>query len=222
VTAPTAATRRRDLLAVALAAGTGSLDATAFLALGQVFVSVVTGNLVLVGLGAGRGDWGALLRVAVALIAYGAAIGVGTLVAGTPERAQSPWPRRATWCLSIELALLAGWAAGWELAGAHPRGGTQVALLGVAAGAMGLQSAAVRRLDLPGFSSTYLTSTYIALITDLVRRRRARNLPQAAALASLVLGAAAGGVLVTYAPRVAPAPVLAVVTLVVVAGRRLR
>ncbi|HEY5990219.1 MAG TPA: DUF1275 family protein, partial [Streptosporangiaceae bacterium] len=45
----------RDTFVVLLTATTGAVDAASFLALGTVFSSVITGNLVLLGIAAGVG-----------------------------------------------------------------------------------------------------------------------------------------------------------------------
>jgi uncharacterized membrane protein YoaK (UPF0700 family) len=196
----------RTILTVTLVAGTGSLDAIAFLALGKVFVSVITGNLVLLGIGlGGRGEHQVALRVAVAIACYAVGATVGAAIAGRAENGQPVWPGRVTTALLVELVLLGGFAGGWELAAARPAGAAQVTLLGVAAAAMGLQSAAVNRLALPGFSSTYLTSTLIRAVTELVHGPRDHIGAKVAALTSVVVGALAGALLVTAAPRFAPA-----------------
>jgi uncharacterized membrane protein YoaK (UPF0700 family) len=46
----------RDLLVVLLAGTSGACDATAFLRVGEVFASVITGNLVLLGVSEVRAD----------------------------------------------------------------------------------------------------------------------------------------------------------------------
>jgi uncharacterized membrane protein YoaK (UPF0700 family) len=207
----------RTALTVALAAGTGSLDALAFLALGKVFVSVITGNLVLLGIGLGsQGEHQVALRVAVAMVSYAVGATAGAAITGRAQADQPVWPARVTAALLVELALLAGFAGGWELAAARPVGAAQLALLAVAAVAMGLQSAAVNRLALPGFSSTYLTSTLIRAVTELVLGPRHHVGAKIAALASVVVGALAGALLITTSPRFAPAIAIAALTAVLV------
>jgi uncharacterized membrane protein YoaK (UPF0700 family) len=214
----------RTVLTVALTAGSGSLDAVAFLALGKVFVSVITGNLVLFGIGLGQREHQLALRVAVAIVSYAVGATAGAVITGRAQAHQPVWPNRVTAALLVELALLAGFAGGWELAAARPVGGVQLALLAVAAAAMGLQSAAVHRLALPGFSSTYLTSTLIRAVTELVLGPRDHIGAKVAALASVVVGALAGAVLVTAAPRFAPAIAIAALAAVLlttaILGRR--
>ena len=64
----------------------------------------------------------------------------------TGQRPAGPedWPALVTAVLVIELALLAAFAACWELNGPHPAGASQYLLLVTATVAMGMQSAAVR------------------------------------------------------------------------------
>jgi uncharacterized membrane protein YoaK (UPF0700 family) len=208
----------RTVLTVALTAGSGSLDAIAFLSLGKVFVSVITGNLVLLGIGLGHADHDLALRVAVTLVSYGLGATAGVVVAGRAEDGQPVWPGRVTAALLLELALLCGFAAGWELNAARPTGAPQLALLAVAAVAMGLQSAAVNRLSLPGFSSTYLTSTLIRAITELVQGPRNHVGAKVAAMTSVVAGALAGALLVARAPRFAPVIAVGLLAAVLVAS----
>jgi uncharacterized membrane protein YoaK (UPF0700 family) len=181
------------------------MDALAFLALGKVFVSVITGNLVLLGIGLGQGEHGVALRVAMTVVGYAAGATAGAAITGRAEDDQPVWPSRVTAALLVELILLAGFAVGWELSAARPGGAALLVLLAVAAAAMGLQSAAVNRLALPGFSSTYLTSTLVRALTELVHGPRHHVPPKIVALVSVVVGALAGALLVTAAPRFAPA-----------------
>jgi uncharacterized membrane protein YoaK (UPF0700 family) len=206
----------RTILTVALTAGSGSLDALAFLSLGKVFVSVITGNLVLFGIGLGQSEHELALRVAVAIASYAVGATAGAAITGRAQADQPVWPARVTAALLVELALLAGFAGGWELAAARPAGAAQLTLLAVAAVAMGVQSAAVNRLALPGFSSTYLTSTLIRAVTELVLGPRHHVGAKIAALASVVVGALAGALLITTSPRFAPAIAIAALTAVLI------
>ncbi len=209
-------TERRDALVVALAVTTGGMDAIGFIALGGVFASVMTGNLVLAGVSIGRRNGSLAAHVGVALAGYMVGVVAGVVVAGRPDSGRDTWPRRVTAALAVELALIAGLTVGWELVDGHPAGGTQLALLALAALAMGIQSAAVRSLD-PGLSSTYLTGTLTGLVSAVAAGEglsgQRRNM---AVIAAVIVGAAAGGALVVEAPRAAPAVALAALGLVVV------
>ncbi len=212
--------RRRDLLLVTLALTTGATDATAFERLGHVFASVITGNLVLIGVSAVSGDGTATLLAGTALAAY--AFGV---VLGAPRRpgsgdAPAVWPRSATLVLAGEAVALIVFAIGWELAPAHPRTETQALLIAAAAVAMGMQSTAIRRLG--QMSTTYLTSTLTGLVESLARMRwpagQGRSL---GILLAALAGAAAGTELVASAREWLPALQLIPLGFVIASARRL-
>ncbi len=210
-------TQHRDALVVALAVATGGMDAIGFIAMGGVFASVMTGNLVLLGVSVGHRSGSLAEHVGVALGGFVIGVVAGVMVAGRPRSDRPIWPAQVTAALVVELSLIAGLTVGWELAGGHPAGGTQLVLLGVAATAMGIQSAAVRSLADPGLSSTYMTGTLTGLVSGVAAGEglaaQRRNL---AVIAALVLGAAAAGVLVVESPRAAPAVSLAALGAVIV------
>jgi uncharacterized membrane protein YoaK (UPF0700 family) len=205
-------------LALLLAVATGSLDALAYLALGNVFVSVLTGNLVLLGVGLATSAHTAVVHVLIAIGSYGLGVAIAATIAGEPRDRQPLWPRRVSLALLVELAGLAAFTAGWEASDAHPMASLELGLLALAAAAMGIQSAAVNRLRLPGFSTTYLTSTFIRAVTELVTGQRGYVLVKAAALGAAVLGAAGGALLLSIAPRLVPVIALAALSGVLAAA----
>jgi uncharacterized membrane protein YoaK (UPF0700 family) len=213
-------TARRDALVVALAVATGGMDAIGFIAMGGVFASVMTGNLVLLGVSVGHRNGSLADHVGVALAGYVIGVAAGVVVAGRPGSERPTWPARVTAALAVELALIVGTTVGWELVGGHPGGDTQLLLLGVAATAMGIQSSAVRSLADPGLSSTYMTGTMTGLVSAVAAGEglsgQGRNI---AVLVAVVLGAAVAGVLVVEAPRAAPAVALAALGVVILTAR---
>ncbi len=195
------AERHRDLLLIVLGLTTGATDATAFERLGHAFASVITGNLVLVGVSVGSGDGKLASFAGCALGGY--ALGV-VLAAPRGEQPQRVWPRSVTVALAFELVLLAGFTVGWELVGAHPGQAAALVLLGVAAIAMGVQSTAVRRLG--QMSTTYLTSTLTGLLEALRRREWGEgNGRSLGILVAAAAGAAGATVLILHARRWSPA-----------------
>lgn len=213
-----AAVRRRDTLVVVLTLTTGALDAVSFLRLGKVFSSVFTGNLVLLGVGAGQQAAALTLDAGLALAGYGAGVVAGSRLAGTQQRGQPAWPARVTVTLGAELVVLAAFSVGWLVTGGHPATGERLALLVVAAAAMGMQATAVRRLG--QMSSTYLTSTLTALLTALATWRWPAGWQRSAGvLIAIVAGATLGAICATQYPLWVPAAVL--IPLAVVVGVRL-
>ncbi len=198
-----------------LAVGTGAIDAATFLRLGKVFSSVITGNLALLGVAAGQHDMALAVNGGLALGGYGLGALVGGAVAGTPEKGQPTWPPRATVTLTVELILLAGFSGGWLAAGGHPSGGSRLALLMVAAAAMGVQSTAVRRVG--QVSSTYLTGTLTGVLEGLARRRWPSEWQRSTGvLLAFIIGAVLGALATLHAPVAVPAAVM--VPLAVVVG----
>jgi uncharacterized membrane protein YoaK (UPF0700 family) len=130
---------RRTVWMLALAAG--YVDGIGLLYLGGVFSSVVTGNLVVLGVSAVQHVTDTALRAGLAVAVY----------AATVLAARRLPPSR---CLVAELLALCTLCGGWVIAHHDPRGLTQLPLLTLATLAMGLQSAALRESEVP---TTYLT-----------------------------------------------------------------
>ena len=109
--------------------------------------------------------------------------------------------------LAVETGLLAAFSGEWLAVGGHPAGASWVALLLLAAAAMGLRSAAVRRLG--QISTTYLTSTLTALFIGLALRQMPEGAGRSTGiLLTAVAGAALGSLAALNAPDWVPAAVL--------------
>ena len=202
--------RHRDLLLIALGIVTGATDASAFERLGHVFASVITGNLILLGVSAAQGDGTLALFAGCALGGYA----IGVLVAAPHEdQLRRVWPPSTTIALALDLALLMAFTLGWELSGDTPAEGAQVVLVVLAASAMGVQSTAVRRLG--QLSTTYLTSTLVGVLEALRRRLWTGDHARSVGiLVAALAGAAAATALILHARRWTP--VLQIVPLMVV------
>jgi uncharacterized membrane protein YoaK (UPF0700 family) len=207
----------RDSLVVVLTLTTGAVDAASFLVLGNVFSSVITGNLVLLGLAAGTGRAELAVHSGVALAGYMVGVAAGAPLAARRHDASGTWPPSVTVTLAVELVILVAFSVGWELAGTHPAGGAQLALVAVLAAAMGMQSAAVRHLG--QMSTTYLTSTLTALVAGLVTRSKPDGMARSlGVLAAIIIGAIAGS-LILEGPRAwLPLMILLPLGLVIVAS----
>jgi uncharacterized membrane protein YoaK (UPF0700 family) len=210
----------RDGLVVTLAMTAGAVNAVTFVRLGKVFSSVITGNLALLGVAAGQRQGSLAENGSLALAGYAAGVLAGALVGRAVSSDQRIWPRQATVTLAAELLVLAGFSAGWLAADGRPAGSAQLTLLAVAAAAMGMQSAAVRRLG--PLSSTYLTSA----LTSILEAIPIGSLPASwqrsvSALGALVVGAAIGAVAATGSPALVPVIILLPVAVVMACSARL-
>jgi uncharacterized membrane protein YoaK (UPF0700 family) len=185
---------RRHLALVLLAVNSGATDAIGIVSLGGAFTSVMTGNMVLLGLSASRGDGALSLRSGLAIVLYITGAFVGARIAGAPRADDPAWPRAVRNALCVQLAGEALFAAGWWAAGGHPSGVLQPVLLGISAVNLGIQSSAVLRFGVSGLSTTYLTGTLTTLVAALARGEHPRNvLPSAKLLCGLIGGRSSGG-----------------------------
>jgi uncharacterized membrane protein YoaK (UPF0700 family) len=109
-------------IAVVLTFASGGVDVAIFARLGNVFASVMTGNIVVFGLSLARGSLSLGLRTGAAVCGYIAGVALGTRF-GSPHARDngrvtgSRWPSKVTALLLAELTLLASFVAGWEVTG---------------------------------------------------------------------------------------------------------
>jgi uncharacterized membrane protein YoaK (UPF0700 family) len=138
-----------------------------------LFTANMTGNTILLGLSIGREAWADALHNVVALAAFVSGAGAGTII--------TRGVRRISHGLGLEAVVLGAAMGAWELFGA-PRGRIGAPpvywLIALLSAAMGIQSAAVRRVGEQRVATTYVTGTLTTLATDtasdLLDRWRAR------------------------------------------------
>lgn len=215
--------RRRHVAVLVLALNSGATDALGFLALGGAFTSVMTGNMVLAGVGTATADTQLLLLAAGAIVCFCLGCAVGARLAGAPQAGDPVWPTSVTLAVTLQLIVTIAFATGWWWAGSDPDKGTAVLLLGISATGLGIQSSAVQRFGVSGLSTTYLTGTLTTFVIGLaLRRRTSTSRHGASILGALLFGAALGAATVRLAPPVAPAVPLVSLLLVVLISLRIR
>ncbi len=169
--------RNRDFLVLALAAAGGGLDAWSFFGLGQTFVANMTGNTVLLGFSAAASHWGRLLDSALSLGLYLLGVFSGSLLAGPVRKATKapvpegfvPWPSRLVAILGLECCLTLGAAMAALVLAPHTESPLARLLIAIVAFAVGLQSAAMNAVQLPGVVTTYITGTWTTLVAGLAQ-----------------------------------------------------
>lgn len=206
----------RDGLLVLLTLTTGAVDASSFLHLGNVFSSVITGNLILLGVAAATRSSSLAIHSGTALAGYSVGVLIGALIATRRASSAETWPLSVTVTLIAEFCVLAGFSA-VELTGGNPGSTAELLLIAALAAAMGIQSAAVRELG--GMSTTYLTGTLTAVITQLTTRDRKPGLARSVGvLVAIVSGAVGGGLVAEHTPAWLPAVILTPLAVVVIAS----
>jgi uncharacterized membrane protein YoaK (UPF0700 family) len=204
----------RDSRVVLATVTTGAVDAVTFLFLGKVFSSVITGNLVLLGVSAAIHSSSQAIHTGAALAGYAAGVAVGAPLAARGKDQGVTWPRSVTTTLAAELCVLAAFCVGWELSDGRPRDGAELVLQILLAIAMGMQSAATRRLG--QMSSTYLTSTLTGVVAALATGKMPDAIGRSlGVIAAMVVGALAGGILAIKAYAWLPAMILLPLGLVI-------
>jgi uncharacterized membrane protein YoaK (UPF0700 family) len=212
----------RDSLLIALTVSSGAVDAISYLGLERTFSAFMTGNLVFLGLGLAHGVGLEVLPVAVALCAFAIGSYFGTRMTDSQEL--SLWPSGVSRALALTAVLQLLFLIIWALAAGQP-GDTRVnALLALSGLAMGLQTAAVRSLEVKGIFTTAATFTLVAFMGDLAGSRPTDEAPRVAGvLIGLVIGAALGGAALIYVRSAAPLlPLLLTIVAVVVGATALR
>lgn len=164
------ATTRRHLTAILMiTAVCGLVDAVCFLALGGVFAELMTGNLLLiafsVGTGQPPGDLGHYL-IAMACFALGAIWGGRLLRSRSPFTLRRGSSDRALHGFTIEWILMVIAVALAIVL--EPAGDDEASRLvvGVLAGAMGLQNALLRVHGVPDVATNVMTLTMTGVIAD--------------------------------------------------------
>jgi uncharacterized membrane protein YoaK (UPF0700 family) len=178
----------------ALTFTTGVIDAASYIGLGHVFTANMTGNVVLLGFGlAGAGGLPVLAPI-ISLVGFmaGARLGGQFIVSAAGDR--SPRLHHALICEGI-LVLIAAVLA----AVTAPQVGALPAYIVIAllALAMGIRNATVRKIGFPDLTTTVLTMTITGLASEpLNRDTRGAHLRRLGAVATMLIGALAGGLLV--------------------------
>ena len=233
----------RNWLLDALTVSSGAVDAVSFLALGKVFTAFITGNVAFLGMAIASTTGSAIYGVApprviwvlASLAGFAGGIYLGTKIVRSSRQPASHkgeqpngvvWPDRTTFALGLSLLPHLCFVLIWFATSARPGDNVIPVLLATWALAMGMQSAAVRNLNVGGIFTTAATATFIFLFGAVANgvpltgdeRRRMRGV-----LVSLAIGATAGGLLLIHAPIYAPVlPMIITAGVVAIAAKAFR
>ena len=201
------------MLLLVLTVVTGVVDAVSVLSLGRVFVANMTGNVVFVGFALAGAPGFSLSASVSALAGFLVGAAAGGALAGRLGAHRTVLFRTG---VAAELVLLVLALVIAVVAGAPFGAISRAAVAAVVAVAMGMQNAVARRLAVPDLTTTVLTMTLTGLAADARAGRWTRSaVVRIAAVLAMLIGAAAGALLVMHAsPQVALA--LAAVLLMLV------
>jgi uncharacterized membrane protein YoaK (UPF0700 family) len=152
---------------MALTAIAGFADAHVFLFVTSVFIANMSGNLVLLGIALGDGEWVIAGRRVAAVAGFMLGIGATTLF--NDRRRRSSRPLRPDLVMVVEAVLLTGLVLWVGTVGAdRPAEAAIVVYPAVALGsfAMGMQNAALLRVGMVAVATTYASGSSARLGTE--------------------------------------------------------
>ncbi|HEY4385514.1 MAG TPA: YoaK family protein [Ktedonobacteraceae bacterium] len=165
--ARTPRTRSRiALFILLLTLNAGWTDMLAYLFLGHVFASFLTGNFLFIGLGLAQGTSGLLISALAAVLASLVGITVGTffLKRGPQRRTARAWCITLVRILLMEWLLFLAFAIIWYVTSPlSQQARVQILLLCLLALGMGIQGALVQAFNFPGVVANALTGTMLTL-----------------------------------------------------------
>lgn len=155
----------RNTALIFLCLSAGIVDVIGYLSLGHVFTANMTGNIVLLGIAAGSSLQLTALHSIIALSGFVLGVLLAVVIGGNHEK--TFWPKAVTRIFIIELMILLLFA----LMTIFPyTQGAYFMLIILLSMAMGMQTAAARKLNVAGISTTVLTSTLANLFEDAAQR----------------------------------------------------
>lgn len=146
-------------------------DVISYMSLHHVFTANMTGNTVLLGMAIGQRDFAAAVRSLSSLVGYVCGVAVGALIVDRRER------NTVKVAVTAETVALAAFAALFR-AHSTENMGIVLGLISLSGIAMGMQSATVKKFDLPGIVTTYITGTITTFTLGTVRRLRHLPMPE--------------------------------------------
>jgi uncharacterized membrane protein YoaK (UPF0700 family) len=163
----------RTCLLLLLTLAAGWTDVLCYLAVGRVWATIMSGNILFVGLSIAQGNTGLLVRAGTALVLFFVSIMLGSLYLQTLPARQSveSWRSTLDRYLLVEGLVLLAFALLWSLAGNPTQNpAMQVVFLGIAAFGMGLQGALFGAINILDVNSVALTGTVLLLGIRLAQR----------------------------------------------------
>ena len=156
--------RNCDVLGLALLSfASGATDVLAFIKLGHLFTSAMTGNTALLAVALGQGHVAAAGRSLTALLGFAFGVALATVVNARRAQPSGP-PIDPSRLLLLELLFLVSCTALWN-ASPEPIEGVLYVVVLLSALSMGIQAVAARTVNVSGISTIVFTAGVIRIVT---------------------------------------------------------
>lgn len=153
-----------------LSLGAGCTDVLAFLKLGELFTSAMTGNTALLAIALGRGHLPAASRSLCALLAFALGVVAATVIGDLWEAQGRDRHGVLRRLLPAELVFLAACAGLWSAHPHSPHGAVLYAIIALSALGMGIQAVAARHSNASGINTIVFTTNLINILIAAARR----------------------------------------------------
>jgi uncharacterized membrane protein YoaK (UPF0700 family) len=158
-----------DLGLVLLSGGAGCTDVLAFLKLGDLFTSAMTGNAALLAIAVGRGHLLAASRSLCALVGFALGVVLATAIT-SPGPGQGEDRRRTLRrLLPLELIFLISCTTLWSFTSHSVHGVLRYAIIGLSALSMGIQAIAARASNSSGINTIVFTTNLVNILIAATR-----------------------------------------------------
>ncbi len=157
--------RNCDVLGLALLSfASGATDVLAFMKLGHLFTSAMTGNTALLAIALGQGHVAAAGRSLTALLGFALGVALATVVNARRAQPSGP-PIDPSRLLLLELLFLVSCTALWNASPEPIEGGVLYVVVLLSALSMGIQAVAARTVNVSGISTIVFTAGVIRIVT---------------------------------------------------------
>jgi len=157
--------RNCDVLGLALLSfASGATDVLAFIKLGHLFTSAMTGNTALLAIALGQGHVAAAGRSLTALLGFALGVALATVVNARRVQLSGP-PTDPSRLLLLELLFLVSCTALWNASPEPIEGGVLYVVVLLSALSMGIQAVAARTVNVSGISTIVFTAGLIRIVT---------------------------------------------------------
>jgi uncharacterized membrane protein YoaK (UPF0700 family) len=147
-----------------MAIASGGSDALAYLTLGHVFTSAMTGNTALLCIALGQGQFAEALQSFTAFVAFVAGAALAASLSNRPAARETVGPHVLPLFL-LEIALLAAFVALWFATGRASEG-ARYGLIVLSALAMGTQGVVARQINVPQINTIVFTTTIVSVVAS--------------------------------------------------------